>query len=428
MENFPKVLLISVDPFNRSNGIGITLSNIFEGWEKDKIAQIYISDINPIQDVCNNYFHLKPKAAYWDYYFRFLLAKFNKRYLTEGVPAAVPLTSTNKTIKNIIHINLRAILDFSPLLLPNNLIKWIRQFDPDIIYSNLASARMIKLTNIIAENLNKPIVPHFMDDWPLILFTQNELGGLARKYFEKYFKKMLRMSNGGLCISNLMSVEYQKRYELPFTTIGNCVDDSAFICPNSSDSLPVFKIIYVGGLHLNRWESILDIAKAIEQINKSGQSIQLIIYSPEEDVTSYQYHFQSFKNTILKGSIKGKQVLSVLKNASMVLYVESFKDNFIKFIRYSLSTKIPQYMASGKPILAYGPTYLASIQHIIKSNSGMVISNNDKQDLSQTIEKIILNKKLLTELGNNGFTYAKKHHSKYSTHSLLKKTLIEYSR
>jgi glycosyltransferase involved in cell wall biosynthesis len=427
MNNYPKILVISLDPFNRVNSSGITLSNLFQLWDKEKIAQVYMSDMKPEAGACNKFFKLNPKVVFFDYYFRKLIFRINRVERNTANPAAITLSEENNNLRNKIHLNARAIADFSPLFLPSDLFKWINEFNPDLIYSALGSARMINLTNKIASKIKIPITPHFMDDWPSTLYSQNELGGLALKMFKKRFDKLISGSNGGLCISELMANEYQKRYEIHFTNFSNCVDDNLFLPPKNQVGNE-FIIMYAGGLHLNRWESLLDISKALEKINKEGKKIALKIHCPTNDMNLYAQHFQNLLSTKFEGSLNSDQVINALKEASLLLHVESFQENYVNLTKYSLSTKIPQYMAAGKPILAYGPKSLASIQHILNTNAGQVVFEKNIGLLILKISELLHNEKLLLEYATNGFKYAKKYYSKSLTMELLKATLGKYSK
>ena len=54
----PKVLILN-QPFVTNTGGGITMSNLFSGWDKDKLAvtclgYILTKEIDP--EICNNYY------------------------------------------------------------------------------------------------------------------------------------------------------------------------------------------------------------------------------------------------------------------------------------------------------------------------------------------------------------------------------------
>lgn len=424
---FPKVLIISVDPFNRSNATGITLSNLFDGWDKNCLSQVYISNMLPETDVCHNFFKISPKAAVIDFYVRKLFSNVSPKKKNYGSPAAATLNKEDINIKNRLHLHIRALADYSPVRLPKELFKWINGFDPDIIYSSFGNARMFEIANRISKNIRKPIVPHFMDDWPTTLYTQMELFGFAKSILNRRFNSMLSKSNGGLCISELMAIEYQNRYHLPFVAFVNTIDDNQFWPPEIDYTNDDIILMYIGGLHLNRWKSLLDISKAIEKIDDNQKKITLKIFCPGTDVQLYSNHFINLKSTRFEGSLKSNEVSEKLKMASGLIYVEAFDENLIKYTKFSLSTKIPQYMAAGKPILAYGPRGLASMELIEMSGAGKVIHENNIESLKNDILNFVSDKKDLINYAQNGYNHAVKNYLKTENLNRLKRTLKDFS-
>ena len=185
--------------------------------------------------------------------------------------------------------------------------------------------------------------------------------------------------------------------------------------------------MYVGGLHLNRWKSLLKLSKAIEEINEFKKNILLKIYAPIQEINTYADYFNKYSSTQFAGSIKSYEVASALSEADVLLHIESFEENYVKFTKYSLSTKIPQYMAAGKPILAYGPIGIASIEHIKQVNAGKVICENNEKNLISDIIEFISDNELLFLYASCGFEYAKNNYSKQNNLKRFAKVLNEYS-
>ena len=54
--HYPKILFITPLAFNKFSGTGITFTNLFKNWPKDRIATV-TGDKNPVtKDVCEKYF------------------------------------------------------------------------------------------------------------------------------------------------------------------------------------------------------------------------------------------------------------------------------------------------------------------------------------------------------------------------------------
>jgi hypothetical protein len=62
----------------------------------------------------------------------------------------------------------------------------------------------------------------------------------------------------------------------------------------------------------------------------------------------------------------------------VVVFVESFEPQFCNVARLSFSTKICDYLASGKCILAIGPGNIAPIEYLVEENAAVVASTKNE--------------------------------------------------
>src|ERR1035437_1790428 len=92
--NYPRILIYG-QPFNDFSGGGITLSNLFKGWPKDRIA--VASTGNLLQkittEVCNTYYQLGKEEQRWRFPFNIIqryfpsgLISFNKQKNLRPIP------------------------------------------------------------------------------------------------------------------------------------------------------------------------------------------------------------------------------------------------------------------------------------------------------------------------------------------------------
>ena len=59
-----------------------------------------------------------------------------------------------------------------------------------------------------------------------------------------------------------------------------------------------------------------------------------------------------------------EELIKTLNKADVLVFVESFAEEQIEKTRYSLSTKIPEYLSLKKPIFAVGPENISSMRYI----------------------------------------------------------------
>jgi glycosyltransferase involved in cell wall biosynthesis len=411
----PRVLVIAADPFGGTTGTGVTLSNLFHGWPKDRLAQVYATEMKPTTTTCDQYYRYAPSNAPVDYYVRRLLSKGNRRIFTEasGI-AGVPAVGSRGSWSAVAHRQMRAIADLSPARLPQTLMTWVYEFDPDLVYSLLGSVRTMRMACKVARLCGKPLVPHFMDDWPTTLYASGELAGYARRTVTSSLREVVRQSPQGICISGLMAEEYMLRYEMPFVDFANCVDKANFHDPASTQVEPSNSVdlVYVGGLHLGRWELLKDVAAAAQRASVGGLEARLTVHAPDAHLRQYGHALSGLPFLRLGKSLAKNEVSSVLHGAAVLVHVESYDEDIRQYTRLSLSTKIPQYMAAGKPILGYGPAELASMRHIAAAGAGSIVGTQDSQLLTKHVTDLCRDTELRRRLGANSYDYARRRHEK----------------
>ena len=54
-----KGLIIQNNPFSTKTGNGKTIASMFSKWNKENIAQIYVSNLEPDYDICEKYYQIQ---------------------------------------------------------------------------------------------------------------------------------------------------------------------------------------------------------------------------------------------------------------------------------------------------------------------------------------------------------------------------------
>ena len=78
-----------------------------------------------------------------------------------------------------------------------------------------------------------------------------------------------------------------------------------------------------------------------------------------------------------------------MKKASVLLHVESFEEDNRERVKYSVSTKIADLLASGICLFAYGPEEISSIEYLRRNECALVAVNREEltYKLSECLEK-----------------------------------------
>lgn len=302
---------------------------------------------------------------------------------------------------------MRMALDLLPYRLTEEIRGWIDTFRPEMIYSMLGSARVCRLVLSIAAARSLPIIPHFMDDWPRTLYRDSVFAPWLRMVMNQQLRQILRRAPIRLAIGDEMAVAYNSRYGGSFLPFMNCVE-----LETNSDPPPhsAVRLVYLGGLHLNRWQSLAEIGAAAEAVSRGGTAVELLIYTSPQGSAQYEHLLNRPPYMRLVGYVAPEDVAAVQKDADVLVHVEAFDQRSRNYTRYSVSTKIPEYMAAARPILAYGPPEAASLKYVAGSDCGITVSEQSPIAIQSALTELASSPSTRMAMGLRGRKVAEARH------------------
>lgn len=425
----PKVLIIG-QTFNNKTGGGITQSNLFSGWDKDKLAVACTAHLirNSDPDICDNYYQLGQKEHKWVFPFSFLHRKFPSgsiKFKQEQFTESSFVKHTNfrsKLVDNFFYPLLKSsglIHSISRIELSPDFCKWLQDFKPDVIYAQGQDRERILFSLQLHSYLKKPLIYHFMDDWPSTVSEK----GFFKNYWFKKIDHDLRMLLGKatllMSISDSMAEEYKIRYSKNFITFHNTVNIDFWEKYQKVDyklsTSPT--ILYAGRTGLGIQSSLEIVAKAVDVINEElNTSIKFVLQTPEIPKWISKYTCVEHKGLVSYNDLPKR-----FSEADILLIPYDFSPKSIKYIQYSMPTKVPEYMMSGTPILIFAPEMTALVKYAKKSEWAKIVSKNDIPNLCIAIKDLILNKYSREKIGQNAKKIAKeKHDSRIVSHNFKK--------
>ena len=264
------------------------------------------------------------------------------------------------------------------------MIRAIKHYNPDVLYTTGNSISALLLLSLIKITLNIPILVHYFDNW-------RETGHCSIKNF------LLKVISGkkelALVISDEMGLHYKEKYQGDYITlmVGTCNNALKI----SSESLKEIVFLYAGGFHLGRVDALLEIEKELQSIKSFN--VILIIATFSNDYEQFHNQFDS-KITHFYVDIPHEKVDELYKTAQVLLFVEPAPEDKMTFLKYSMSTKIPEYLSSGIPILCYAHSDIAPTSYFKRTHSAFVVS--DRKDLKTTILNICEKRNVSTIVEN----------------------------
>ncbi len=411
---YPRVLVISSSNFNLYTGSGILLTNLFKGWPTSNIALIYKDDFLNDENICK----LSYKLSFKDYSFPLsILANFEqetqlKSEKCEEIDTEIPQkkaanrVNAKAKLRKVYEVLNSAIGGpevYSKYVLSHELIEWINQFNPQILYCHVSSIMNIRFVSEIQKLLKVPLCIHIMDDFFNIRYTKGIFASKLKVKLYEEFISLISQTSLRMGIGDKMCKAYEKEFGFSFLPFFNAVDPTIWLNPFNvkKQTNEIFKIVYAGTINNKNICNLEVLSKVVEQLNSMMQICQLEILTFNPRVELYRPILER-KPFVTMAEVPNddENMISLLKGADLLYLPVDFTKESIERMRYSIFAKIPAYMMSGTPVLIYGPPEVASIEYAIKEKWAYVVKKQDEEALKNAIIELISNPTLRVNLVN----------------------------
>jgi glycosyltransferase involved in cell wall biosynthesis len=433
-QDYPKVLIIGQE-FGSVRGGQITLSNLFHGWPAGRLADVsstheYFCD----DSICKLNYNLGSDEDRWTW----PLSLFERTGKISGpvsahdnlVKVEQNNTELNQRISRRMFYAMIKFLGINHMLrsyhLSPKLNAWVNDFGPDVIYTQLSSLPIIHLVSSLVSATGAPLVIHIMDDWPSTVYSSGLFSPVVRRMTDAGFRSLLGKASLRLGICDAMCRAYEKRYQFPFVPFHNPVDMSVWsgIARKDWRVGEPFRMQWRGRLAYYSDPSLLEVCDLVSELTAEGHRIQLDIYTPDiSDEVKKKFERPGCVLVHPAGSLSSYP--GELVKADLLLLAFAFDKRSIQFIRYSMSTKMAEYMASGVPILIYAPRELAMVEYLIEEKCSYAVAKHDQEILKEAIMRLSSETDLREELSQRAQKVAAKKYDAQAIRSAFKEVLIQ---
>ena len=417
--SLPKVLIVG-QPFNNDTGGGITLSNLFAGWDRDRLAVIssgYLLSKNIDTEICNTYYQLGHEEQKWIFPLKYLKRKYESGLIKFDNQRIQDLTIHKSKLRvRIIKDFMYPFLNYigishcvSKINLSRDLCNWLDNFKPDILYVQVNFREEILFCLQLQSYLKKPLVLHMMDDWPSTIGKKGLFKNFWYKKIDKELRSLLDRATVLLSISDHMANEYKNRYGKEFITFHNPINiDFWQKYQRSSYELndsPT--ILYAGRIGLGIDTSLELIARAIEDVNKElNMEIKFVLQTQEKPLW-----IKNYKKVTHTGFVSYHDLPKVFSQSDFLLLPYDFSPQSLQFIQFSMPTKGPEYMMSGTPIILFAPEETAIVKYCQTYKCAKIITENSINEITKAIKDLIQNETERKEIANKAKKIAAENHN-----------------
>lgn len=435
MVHYPKILFITPVAFNRVTGSGITYSALFKNWPKDCLATVHNDPEPTITDVCDHYFVISPQELNFGFPFNYLrrinrsnqpakdITTSNSVQISSSLPQRI-FSKVKATVLSILGDSLPEKAVLTP-----ELEEWINEFNPDVIYTVLGSNGMMELIEQVRIRFDLPVVVHIMDDWVSAIHENGLLAPFARKKMQRLVQHFMNISTTRLSISPAMSLAYEQRYGHGFEPFQNTIDTQKWlpVAQDKSQTSKTLDILYVGSIfHNAQLQSLNKICQVIGDLSDQGKDISLTLSSPSGHTAKYQDQLAVHPAIKIEDTIRDDDIFfNRIAKADVLLLPVNFDEESVRFIKYSMPTKVPAYLTVGTPILLYAPAGIAQVEYAREEEWGLVIDDPDVDKLKKGLLEICENTELRQKLSKTAKIVAQRNHDAKTVRKRFQQVLIE---
>jgi len=410
MSNLPRVLIFG-QPFNSKSGGGITLSNLFREWDKDKVAVAATGHVmhNLTTDICDTYYQLGSNEFIWRFPFNYIQRKFKSGLLKLDTQLPINHVRRKSTLRYIaVNRFFYPVLEWAGLLHnaarirnSENFRQWLKNYKPELLYFQVSSLDTIVFARELKDYLAIPAVIHMMDDWPSTIGKRGPFGRFWSRKIDGELRLLFDKTDLFLSISEAMSAEYKRKYSKDFLPFHNPIDIHLWGKYSKRDysfNGDTVKVLYSGRIGQGISSSLLEIAAAIDKLNTEGLTIRFHIQSPVSEPSVIR-QLLSYKCIVINKIVEYSKLPEIYSGADLLVIANDFDEKAISFLKYSMPTKASEYMISGTPVLVYSHGETAVSKFFMHFNCGYCVTEHNESQLITSLKLLVNNQEYRKQLG-----------------------------
>jgi len=410
-----RVLIISQEVWTESSNGGNVLSNIFSGFDAE-FAQIYCSPGIPNNKLCKKYFQITDKMVIDGLLKK---QKIGKEIRFEEFPYELEVISANSENKkwyfkiftkyrlSVFSLLRELLWKFSPWK-TKELEEFILDFKPDVIFAPCYSHLfMLRLDRYVKKIAGVNMISYISDDnYSLRQFNLSPFYWINRFLSRASIKKTFKDYSLVYTMTDEQSYELKKSLGANMKILLKGADFSGE-CKKLIVNNPI-RIVYAGGIYINRWKILSKIGDCLKQINQNDVKIRLDIYT-QNSVSEMQKKLLDDGNSIfLHSAVSQSELKDIYRLSDIALHVESFELKYRLMTRLSFSTKIVDCLASTCAVMAISWKEHSGLKYLKQNDAALCI--DDLSKLNETLIYLVQNPDSVVEYANKAWLCGKRNH------------------
>lgn len=408
-----KILIVSNSPWRSDNSFGNSFSNIFEGVPDIEIANIYCKYGKPQNNVVSRYFQITEKSLINNFIKKTPSGKeiFIEPEEDTKVDSGEETFNKIKGHKSIPMYWIRALIWKLGRWKSPELIKFVDDFKPDLLFIPVYYSHYIHdINKFILNRFGIPAIGYVSDDvYTLKQFSLSPFFWIDRFMVRPIMKRVFSWCKIVYVISEIQRKEYSAIFGDKFKILTKCADFTDKNKPSFKQPEDVLKIVYAGNVSKGRYKILVKLAEAVQKRNLETKRFVLDIYTSTP--------LKSKEKTLLNGGgvtlhppVSYSEIREIQAKSDILVHAEAFDLRERLAVHQSFSTKIVDYLASNRCILAIGSDTCSSIRYFIDNGCALVATNHN--EIGKKLDELSDNPDILKIYAEKAWESGIKHHQR----------------
>lgn len=369
-----KILVISNNPLNRSDGNGRTLLNMMGNFNSSEMLNLFFNSSAKCSFEICEYYQISKKGCLKS---KLVKNAVNcKKISNLDSLSSKPSKRNNKIRKTALSSILREKLYYSKNSM-NSIYETIKDKGVDAILIQAGDFCFpLELGMYLCDKLSIPMMifnseDYCFKDWDY--FRSKNKHSFFSRLFQKMlmstYRKAVYFSDSNIYLTDDLREFYLEHFpNHSAKTIYNCSNLSLNLtCKDFKENL----FVYSGNVGVGRIDSLIQIANTLNSINPK---YKLSIASLCVDKKLID-KLTGCSNVVYLGSLSYLDNLKLLSEARIIFHAESFTTFYTRDTRFAFSSKIADSLSFLKPFIVFAPSTSSSYSYVNKYRCGYASSS-----------------------------------------------------
>ncbi len=287
----------------------------------------------------------------------------------------------------------RTFPEIATHILQGSIYRALKRLGSDVVMATFPYDIYLVATYLAARRLAIPLYVHMHDLW-----MENQPEGTAETRFaEQWEPIILKRATRVLCMTEAMQEHYQKKYNLPTALLPHSISEKDFLAapPRLCAPQPRPTVLFVGAVSdAMNLDALRVVAAASELLPKEYE----LLFCTHSDVATLKQHFGIVSSRLRTQYVSRAEAQRFQAQAHVLIAPLSHNNCAVDEVRTVFSTKLLEYLVSGRPIVVFAPPDSYHAESAQKNGWGHVVTKNSPEALAEAIVKVATDQSLATEL------------------------------